>query len=188
MSEIKITRKRERDQARIIRFLMWYGVLLGALVIIGGWSGFPVFTLKLFLPLAIIPIPFCILSDYVVERLGSGLGGVLSGWSSRRLTTRESLAADLEKARYSRRGGRFKEALTIINGALEKDPKFPDALFLKAQILWEGFGNREGAQGCLKKVMQVVPSHETLHRWALNYYNEITKMEKTPFSRKGRPK
>ena len=109
--------------------------------------------------------------------LGSGLGGVLSGWSSRRLTTRESLAADLEKARYSKRGGRFKEALTIINGALEKDPDFPDALYLKARILWEGFGNREEAQGCLKKVTEAVPKEETLHRWALNYYNEITKMD-----------
>lgn len=177
MNQIKIRRKRERDQARIIRFLMWYGVLLGALVTIGVWTGFPVFTLKLFLPLAIIPIPFCILSDYVVERLGSGLGGVLSGWSSRRLTTRESLAADLEKARYSKRGGRFKEALTIINGALEKDPDFPDALYLKARILWEGFGNREEAQGCLKKVTEALAKDETLHRWALNYYNEITKMD-----------
>lgn len=178
MSQIKIRRKRERDQARIIRFLMWYGVLLGVLVIIGACSGFPVFTLKFFLPLAIIPIPFCILSDFVVERVGSGFGGFLSGWSSRRLTTRESLAADLEKARYSKREGRFKEALSIINGALEKDPDFPDALYLKARILWEGFGNRKEAQGCLKKVTEAVPKDETLHRWALNYYNEITKIRR----------
>lgn len=179
MGQIKIRRKRERDQARIIRFLMWYGVLLGALVTIAGWSGFPVFTLKLFLPIAIIPLPLCILFDYVVERLGSGFGGVLSGWTSRRLTTRESLAADLEKARYSKREGRFEEALTIVNRALDKEPDFPDALFLKARILWEGFGNREGARGCLKKVMEAVPKNETLHRWALNHYKEITKMDMT---------
>jgi len=176
---MKIRRKSERDLARIIRFLMWYGVLLGALLAIGGFSGFPVFTLKLFLPIAIIPLPLCILSDYVVERVGSGFGGVLSGWTSRRLTTRESLAADLEKAKYSKREGRFKEALSILNGALQQDPDFPDALFLKARVLWEGFGNREGARGCLKKVMEAVPEDETLHRWASNYYHEITKMDMT---------
>ena len=179
MDQIKIRKKRERDQARIIRFLMWYGVLLGALVTIGGFSGLPVFTLRFFLPIAIIPLPLCILSDYVVERLGSGFGGVLSGWTSRRLTTRETLAADMEKARYSKREGRFKEALTIVNRALDKEPDFPDALFLKARILWEGFGNREGAKSCLKKVMEAVPKNETLHRWALNHYHEITKMDMT---------
>jgi tetratricopeptide (TPR) repeat protein len=177
MDQIRIRKKREKDVARVIRFLMWYGVLLGALVTIGGFSGLPVFTLRFFLPIAIIPLPLCILSDYVVERLGSGFGGVLSGWISRRLTTRESLAADLEKARYSKREGRFKEALAIVNGALDKEPDFPEALFLKARILWEGFGNREGARGCLKKVMEAVPNDETLHRWALNYYHEITKTD-----------
>lgn len=144
---------------------------------IGGWTGIGIFTLKVFLPLAIIPLPLCILADYVVERLGSGAGGFLSGWSSRRATLRESLTADLQKARYSKREGRFEEALAIINSVLEKDPQFPDALFLKARILWEGFDNREGAQGCLKKVVQVAPKNETLHRWAINYYNEITKTE-----------
>ena len=65
----------------------------------------------------------------------------------------------------------------LIDDVLDKDPEFPDALFLKAQILWEGFGNRKEALGCLKKLMQVVPDHEPLHRWASSYHNEITGME-----------
>jgi hypothetical protein len=27
----------------------------------------------------------------------------------------------------------------ILNGVLAKDPDYPDALFLKAKVLWEGF-------------------------------------------------
>ncbi|MEE8299909.1 MAG: tetratricopeptide repeat protein [Desulfatiglandales bacterium] len=169
---------RERESARIIRFIMWYCIMLGALMTIGVFTiGFRIFTLKVFLPLAIIPIPLCILSDYVVEKLGSGFGGVLSGWSSRRATLRETFAADLAKARYSKRQGRFKEALSIIENVLDRDPEFPDALYLKARILWEGFNNREGAAECLKKVMKRVPSDETLHRWASNYYDEVTGSE-----------
>jgi tetratricopeptide (TPR) repeat protein len=49
----------------------------------------------------------------------------------------------LAKARYSKRQGRFKEALSIIESALDRDPEFPDALYLKARILWEGFNNHE---------------------------------------------
>jgi hypothetical protein len=36
---------------------------------IGIWTGRRIFTLKVFLPLAIISISLCILSDYVVENL-----------------------------------------------------------------------------------------------------------------------
>ena len=58
----------------------------------------------------------------------------------------DALSADLEKARFSKGKGRFKEALRIINEVIDKDPKYPDALFLKARILWDGFGKREEAE------------------------------------------
>jgi hypothetical protein len=35
------------------------------------------------------------------------------------------------------------------------------------------------AKEYLKKVMQVVPKDETLHRWASSYYDEVTGMEKS---------
>ena len=88
------------------------------------------------------------------------------------------MRADLQKATYSKREGRFQEALSILDDVLAKDPEFADALFLKARILWEGFGNKGEALGCLKTVMQVVPEHETLHRWALSYRKEITGIQK----------
>ena len=178
MNQIRITRKRERNQARIARFLMWYCFMLLALVVIQLCTGVMRLTLVHIFLLATVPLPLCVLADFAIQRLGSGLGGVLSGWSPRRTTVRASLRADVQRATYSKREGRFQEALSIIDDVLDKDPEFPDALFLKAQILWEGFGNRKEALGCLKKLVQVVPDHETLHRWALSYHNEITGMEK----------
>lgn len=179
MNQFKIKRKRERDQVTIVRFLMFYGIILGALLTLGIWAGGRLFTFKHVLLFSIGAIPMSIFFIYALEKFGSGLGGLLSGWSPRRPTTRETLAADLEKARYSKREGRFQEALTIIDGVLDKDPNFPDALFLKAQILWKGFGNASVAKEYLKKVMQVVPKDETLHRWASSYYDEVTGMEKS---------
>lgn len=151
---------------------MWYAVSVGALVTIARWVGVGIFDVRILL-LMVFALPLCILADYVVENLGSWIGGSLSGWSSQRATLRETLAADMQRARYSRREGRFEEALAIISGVIEKDPKYPDAYFLKARILWEGFGNREGARGCLEIVLQLVPEGETLHQWAHHYYDKI---------------
>jgi len=179
MNRFKIKRKREIDQVIIVRFLMFYVIILGALLALRIWNRGVLFTFKDVMIFSLWAMPLCALMVYVVEKFGSGLGRFLSGWSSRRLTTRETLAADLDKARYNKREGRFQEALTIINGVLDKDPNFPDALFLKAQILWKGFGNAGVAKECLKKVMQLVPKDETLHRWASSYYDEVTGMEKS---------
>lgn len=177
MNQFKIKRKRERDQVTIVRFLMSYGIMLAALLTLGIWAGGRLFTFKNVLLFSIGAMPLSIFFIYVVEKFGSVLGGMLSGWSSRRPTIRETLAADIEKARYSKREGRFQEALTIIDDVLDKDPNFPDALFLKAQILWKGFRNAGSTQECLKKVMQLVPKDETLHRWALSFYDEVSGMK-----------
>ena len=173
MNKFKIKGKEERNQVTIISFLMFYLIILGALLALRIWSRGILFTFKDVMVFSLWAMPLCALMVYVVEKFGSGLGRFFSGWSSREPTTRESLAADLEKARYSKREGRFQEALTIIDGVLDKDPNFPDALFLKAQILWKGFGNAGTTKECLRKVMQLVPKDETLHRWALSFYDEV---------------
>jgi len=179
MNQVVIKIKEGISQPRFVRFLMIFVVMEGALMVISLWSGGGVFTLKHVLVFSIVGvIPLSMLCAYSVEKVGSGVGGMLSGWTSRRVDPRETLAADLAKARYSKREGRFQEALRIINGVLDKEPDFPDALYLKARILWEGFGHREGAAGCLKKVMGLIPNHETLYRWASNYYDEVTGPDK----------
>ena len=57
-----------------------------------------------------------------------------------------------------------------------KDPNFPEALFLKAKILWEGFEDREAAKSCLLNIIRVEPDKDALyHRWALDLYRELSK-------------
>jgi len=90
----------------------------------------------------------------------------------------DEFTADLERARHSKANGRYEEANEIIELVLTSAPEWPDALYLKAQIQWEGFGNATEAKRCLKKVMQLVDYDETLHRWASSYFDEIIKAEK----------
>lgn len=96
------------------------------------------------------------------------------GLGRRTIGLREQLAGDLNVARYQKSFNRFDEALIKIEDVLAKDPDFPEALFLKARILWEGFEDREAAKTCLLKIIKVEADQDALyHRWALNFYREL---------------
>ena len=70
---------------------------------------------------------------------------------------------------------RFDDALLKIEAVLAKDPDFPEALFLKAQILWEGFEDRQAAKECLLKIIKVEPDKKAVfRRWALSFYGELS--------------
>ena len=157
----------------ILNAIRFYLCILGALFVITMSTGGELFTFKHLLLFSLFSIPFCFLLAYCLERFGSVLGNMFSGWSSRKVSPRETLSADLEKAKFYKRDGRFKEAIEILNQVLEKDPDFPDALYLKAQILWEGFEKRQEASECLQSVMRLVRQEDTLHRWASSFLKEI---------------
>jgi tetratricopeptide (TPR) repeat protein len=153
---------------RVIRFIMILGIMNGALLTISIWSGaFSVF-------LNLLTIPLAALCVFIIEKSGSAFGNLLSGWIPGRPDHYAQFSADLQKIKYSKRIGHFDEALSLVNELLYQAPDFPEALFLKAHILWEGFGNAEASKGYLKKIQQLVPEDETLHQWASNYYDEMT--------------
>ncbi len=154
---------------RAIRFFGILAVINGALLTIGIWTG--VFSFTLFL----LTIPISALCLLVIEKIGSFLGNSLAGWTPGGVNVRDQFAADLERARYSKREGRFDEALNIVNDVLHKEPDFPDAVYLKAIILYEGFGRAETGLGYLNRVMESTPKGETLHEWASNYHEKIVK-------------
>ncbi|MCI5167535.1 MAG: hypothetical protein D3903_15950 [Candidatus Electrothrix sp. GM3_4] len=89
----------------------------------------------------------------------------------------DQLAGELVKARLMKASGRFEEALSVINSTVNKMPDHPEALFLKAQILWEGYSNYTAAKACLKKVIQMKPmkneKDETLRRWSKNLLKDM---------------
>ncbi len=187
MNQIRIKKKGQRNWPLIIRAVTCFAIAFGALLLICVTTGARLFTFRHVLIYSLYSIPLCILYAYCVEKFGSGLGNILSGWSTREFTTREILAADLAKARTSKRKGEFEDARTIIEGVLDKDPDFPEALYVKAQILWEGFGKPTEAKRCLRRVMQVVAYDETLHRWASSYYDKLIAEEKKRVSQCEQP-
>ena len=107
--------------------------------------------------------------------LGGGAVNAFFGLGRRTLGIRERMTGDLNVARYHKLSNQFDDALLKIEAVLAKDPDFPEALYLKAQILWEGFEDRQAAKECLLKIIKVVPDKKALfHRWALNFYRELS--------------
>jgi tetratricopeptide (TPR) repeat protein len=85
------------------------------------------------------------------------------------------MAGDLNVVRYHKLLNQFEDALLKIEAVLAKDPDFPEALFLKAQILWEGFEDRQAAKECLVKIIKTEPDKKAVfRRWALNFYRELS--------------
>jgi len=173
MNEFRVKKRKERNIVLIVNFLKCFILAFGALLIICVSTGGKVFTFKHLLIYSLYSIPLCVLYALTVEKIGSGLGVIFSGWSSRKVSPRDALSADLERARFSKGNGRFEEALRIINEVIDKDPNYPDAIFLKARILWDGFGKKEESVVCLRKVMGLVQRDETLYRWASSLYDEV---------------
>ena len=176
---MNIITKIEINKALIIRFILCFLICVGALLVIWISTRSELFTLKHVFILSLCAIPLSILLVYTVERLGSGIGGILTGWTARKINPREQLSADMARARYSKGSGHFEEALSIINQVLEKDPDYPDALYLKAHILWEGFNNSKGALESLKRIVELVKEDEPIYDWALNYYDDVRKGHRT---------
>ena len=118
------------------------------------------------------------------DRIGERSANLLYGLGQRRLPLRHRLAGELDKIRFSKRQKDFDRALYLVNQVIDKAPDLPEALFLKAQILWEGFEN-QAAEGYLKKVLRLVKVGEPLHRWALNYHQQVIEMK---HAARGRPR
>ena len=114
-----------------------------------------------------------ILSSAPVERTVNRLYGL------DRQTTgpRQRLSGDLNVARYHKLCHRFEHALLALETVLAEDPDDSEALFLKAQILWEGFNDRHAAQQTLMRIIQVEGNEKAVfRRWALNFSRELSEM------------
>ena len=89
-------------------------------------------------------------------------------------TLRDRLAGDVEKIRILKRESRFPEALELAEAVISRDPEHPEALFLNAQILYEGFSRYSDANACLSKILAMNPAPEDkLLHWATSLQEEI---------------
>lgn len=100
--------------------------------------------------------------------------GSLAGERTAHWTIREQLQGDMDQALHCKRRKEYPKALNIVNKIIHLDPNFPDALFLKAQIVWEGFRNHKAAKSNIKTIMNLVKDEkETIYQWALSLSKEI---------------
>ena len=110
---------------------------------------------------------------------GGGTANTRSFPAKSTMGVRKQQASDLNVVRYHKLCHRFDDALIKIEEVLAKDPDFIEALLLKAQILWEGFEDGEAAGGCLLRILAVEPDEKVVfHRWALNFYEDMTNGER----------
>jgi len=165
-----------------IRFMLCYLTFVGAILVIYIFTSFC--SISYLLMIFILCIPLAVAATLIVEKAGSGIGSLLTSSFKSPGQKNDEFIADLEKARHSKAIGRYDEALDLIEGVVKSTPEWPDALFLKAQIQWEGFENATDSKRCLVKVMQLVGYDETLHTWASNYFDLVVKAEKKKYKQK----
>jgi len=109
---------------------------------------------------------------FVSEGLGGIAGGLYGGrkpiWS-----IQERYSADFSRARVQKMNKKFDESLLIIDKVLVEQPDFNEALFLKAQILAEGFDDIYDAKKCLIRIFQTEPKHSQLLQWSNSLYKKL---------------
>jgi len=109
---------------------------------------------------------------FVSEELGGMAGGFYVGrrpiWS-----IQERYSADFSHARVQKMNKKFDESLLIIDKVLMEQPDFNEALFLRAQILAEGFDDIYEAKKCLIRIFQTEPKRSQLFQWSETLYKSM---------------
>ena len=127
-----------------------------------------------------IPISFFIslvialVVDYLSSQLGNTSGKLFTGGAAN-WSLMEQLAGVLNEARLAKREERFDDAIRILDAVLGQAPEFPEALFLKAQVLVDGFNDIDQAKLCLIKAMKLTSESDEYYRWSETLYREILK-------------
>ena len=83
------------------------------------------------------------------------------------------MSAIMDRIRFLKAKRNFDKALTLVNDVLDQDPNIPEALYLKAHVLWEGFKNPWGAESCFRRVLELTEDGELVHCWASSCLSRI---------------
>jgi tetratricopeptide (TPR) repeat protein len=106
--------------------------------------------------------------------IGGSVVDMLYGRRRGLWSLREQLEGPLRQARTEFEAEMFEKALKVVNQVITKDPQYPEALVLKAQILWEGFHNAQTAKPYLLRAMALVPDEaNAINLQAAGLLNDI---------------
>jgi tetratricopeptide (TPR) repeat protein len=110
----------------------------------------------------------------IIEGLGSSGVNLLYGKRRPVYTEYEKYEGELHQARHQKTLKNYPKALGLVSAILKDSPDLPEALYLKAQILVEGYGKGKEAKYLLEKILAVLPERgETYHRWAQSLLDKI---------------
>lgn len=177
MTKIQINPNKAKERSFLFRVLFCFLLCTAALFIIYASVGGRLFTFYHLIIFILCCIPLSIIYALFIEKIGNGFGALMSGWSNKKIPLKEQYSADMSRARFCKSRKEYSEALNIINEILENIPAFPEALFLKAQILWEGFKNSKETSTALDRALELVKDDEPFRKRVSNYYMLLIKNE-----------
>ena len=119
-----------------------------------------------------VAIPISGLTMLISDKCGDISGRLFLGPKSN-LSIRERLSGDLSRARVQKMNENYEEALRIIDNVLVEAPDFNEALFIKAQILLDGFKDIIGAKKCISMILDTESKSSSLYTWASNIDFEL---------------
>ena len=119
----------------------------------------------------------CALVAYVSVFIAGKTGGTASklwGGKTPIWDLSERYAADFSRARYQKMNKQYNEALRITDHVLKEQPDYNEALFLKAQILSEGYNDTAQAKKYLFKILKTETKNSQVYNWTESLYRELT--------------
>jgi tetratricopeptide (TPR) repeat protein len=171
------------EKALVLKNILWAFPYLGMIGLFGGYAlAGPLGAIIGLMIAAVVSAMIGSAASIITGKISGGAINAFYGLGRRTFSLREQLAGDLNVVRHHKLFNRFDEALIKIEDVLAKDPDFPEALFLKAQILWQGFEDLKAARQCLLRIIKVEPDKKSLfHRWAMNLYREMSEKAQRKF-------
>jgi len=130
------------------------------------------------IPGMLIALPGSIVAAFAFEivsgRFWDGSVNIHYGTGRVDRTFRDRFIGTLSQARFHKMSQRHDLALGCVDEVLAAAPNYTEALFLKAQILWEGYHDAANAKNCLIHLIKVEPDKEApFRRWSVSLYKEI---------------
>ena len=172
---------KDRDLKSITYFIRVAGLAVPFLCLLGFYVGYVRWGLHGaiggVLAAAIVGLALSALIMYVLDAAGGAASNLISGRREAVWTPREQLQGLLSQARFNMENGDYSIAFNHINQVLQKDPDFPEALVLKARILWEGFSRADVALQFLEKVLTLDDCDKMLFNQARLLHSDLSILE-----------
>lgn len=151
--------------SEFLRIVMWcFAAFVVPLLLLFGFTGI---LYSLGVSLLVAPVIM-----YITSKLAKTAGNLYRGSSSLK-SERELLLLELEKIRVLFGRLEYDQALKSINVFVGSNPEMPEAHYLKAHILWEGFKDKTRAISCLRKAMSCSEPGSDYYKWAMNFKEEL---------------